>query len=231
MSRVQQLRAIRGKLSARPEQTTESTATETGQIKLGLDSERDALLYVPQSYQPSKAMPLAVMLHGSTGEAQQGIRLLQSWADTMSIILLAPTSREYSWDIIAIDRFGPDVVFMDKALTKVFEQYAIDTEHLALGGFSDGASYALSLGLRNGGLFTHILAFSPGFALAGEEQGHPKIYISHGTSDRVLPIDMCSRKVFPQLNQAGYDVQYHEFDGPHTVPRDIAEEAVNWFLR
>ena len=30
-------------------------------------------------------------------------------------------------------------------------------------GFSDGASYALSLGAANGDLFTHIAAFSPGF--------------------------------------------------------------------
>ncbi len=30
-------------------------------------------------------------------------------------------------------------------------------------GFSDGASYALSLGVPNGDLFTHIVAFSPGF--------------------------------------------------------------------
>lgn len=33
-------------------------------------------------------------------------------------------------------------------------------------GFSDGASYALSLGLPNGNLFSHIVAFSPGFMRA-----------------------------------------------------------------
>jgi poly(3-hydroxybutyrate) depolymerase len=34
----------------------------------------------------------------------------------------------------------------------------------------------------------------------------------------------------PILERAGYDVTYHEFDGPHTVPTDIAREAVEWFV-
>jgi phospholipase/carboxylesterase len=34
---------------------------------------------------------------------------------------------------------------------------------VALGGFSDGASYALSLDLTNGDLFASLIAFSPGF--------------------------------------------------------------------
>jgi predicted esterase len=32
----------------------------------------------------------------------------------------------------------------------------------------------------------------------------------------------------PALQRAGYDVLYHEFDGGHTVPPDIAEEAFKW---
>jgi phospholipase/carboxylesterase len=30
------------------------------------------------------------------------------------------------------------------------------------------------------------------------------------------------------LRRAGYDVRYREFDGPHTVPADVAREAVDW---
>jgi predicted esterase len=32
------------------------------------------------------------------------------------------------------------------------------------------------------------------------------------------------------LERAGYDVTYREFDGPHTVPPDIAREAADWFV-
>lgn len=47
-------------------------------------------------------------------------------------------------------------------LLQVLSNYAVDTTRLGVGGFSDGASYALSLGLTNGDLFTHVIAFSPG---------------------------------------------------------------------
>ncbi len=68
--------------------------------------------------------------------------------------------------------FGPDVRFIDKALSKVFGSYRIDPSHLAVAGFSDGASYALSLGLPNGDLFSHIIAFSPGFMRAPSKVRH-----------------------------------------------------------
>jgi predicted esterase len=114
-------------------------------------------------------------------------------------------------------------------MAQTFSRYAIDPAHVAIGGFSDGASYALSLGLTNGDLFTHIIAFSPGFMAPAEYEGKPRIFISHGTRDQVLPIDACSRRIVPQVRGAGYDVEYHEFDGPHTVPPEMTRRAVDWF--
>ncbi len=62
------------------------------------------------------------------------------------------------------------------------------------------------------------------------QEGKPKIYISHGTNDEVLSIDYCSRRLVPRLQKQGYDVRYHEFGGPHTVPRSICQEGIHWFL-
>jgi phospholipase/carboxylesterase len=33
----------------------------------------------------------------------------------------------------------------------------------------------------------------------------------------------------PQLEQAGYNVRYHEFEGPHTVPAEMVSAALSWF--
>ena len=33
----------------------------------------------------------------------------------------------------------------------------------------------------------------------------------------------------PQLERAGYEVSYREFEGGHVVPPDIGREAANWF--
>jgi phospholipase/carboxylesterase len=143
-------------------------------------------------------------------------------------VVPAPSPRDRTWDVIRSE-FGPDVAFLERALRHTFTGVAIDPQRLAIGGFSDGATYGLSLGLVNGDLFSHILAFSPGFVVAPARTGRPSIFVSHGTGDQVLPIDRTSRRLVPALKQAGYDVRYQEFDGPHTVPAPIAREAFGWW--
>ena len=220
----------KGRLGVKPASLPPGQYGPTGLQPLQLEGDRDGWVYVPAAYSEHRPAPLALMLHGAGGEAGHGLHLLQHMADSHNIILVAPASRGSSWDIINLDRFGPDVVFIHQALAKTFEQYAIDAAHMAIGGFSDGASYALSLGLINGDLFTHIIAFSPGFFYAPETTGKPKVFVSHGTEDEVLPINPCSRRIVPRLQQQGYEVTYEEFEGPHTIPAAISKKAVEWFV-
>jgi phospholipase/carboxylesterase len=65
----------------------------------------------------------------------------------------------------------------------------------------------------NGDVFTRVLAFSPGFRAPAERTGSPRIFVSHGVRDGMLPMDRCSRRIVPQLERGGYDVLYREFDG------------------
>ena len=195
---------------------------------LALDGNRDALLYVPVGYSPQQPAPLVLMLHGAGGNAEGGLRPFRSLADATGAILLAVSSRRETWDVLH-GAYGPDVAVIDRALEQVFLSYRIDPARIAIEGFSDGASYALSLGLTNGDLFTHIIAFAPGFMAPASLRGRPSLFIAHGTQDNVLPIDRCSRRLAPQIEQAGYRLLYREFDGPHTVPEPIAQEALNWF--
>lgn len=201
----------------------------TGTFPLGMGQTRDGVLYVPPSYHPGQPAPLAVMLHGAGGNAQHSLTLLQPYADATEMIILVPESQGRTWDVILGD-YGPDSTFIDRALAQTFAHYAIDPRRVAVGGFSDGASYALSLGIINGDLFTHIIAYSPGFMAPTMQRGTPQIFMSHGVHDTVLPIQRCSRRLVPHLQQAGYTVVYREFDGPHTVPPDIAQQAVDWFI-
>lgn len=46
--------------------------------------------------------------------------------------------------------------------------------------------------------------------------------------DRVLPIDVCSRRFVPHLRGLGYDVTYEEFPGGHDVPAPIRASATGW---
>ncbi|GAA5513169.1 hypothetical protein Dcar01_01895 [Deinococcus carri] len=199
---------------------------ERGLRHLEFGGRRDGLLYVPDT-ELTHPLPLVVMLHGAGGNAQHGLAPLLPHADAHGLLLLAPESRSSTWDVIHGD-YGPDVAFIEQALALVFERYPVDPARIVLEGFSDGASYALSLGVGNGDLFTHLLAFSPGFLVPAGQVGAPRIFISHGEGDRVLPIDRCSRVIVPRLRQAGYDVTYLEFAGPHMVPENIVEAALGW---
>ncbi len=215
-----------GHLAARPGLPAATAAP--GLHRLGLDSGRDGLLYVPAGLPADGAVPLVLMLHGAGGTGQGVMGIAQALADELGMVVLAPDSRGRTWDII-LGEYGPDVAFLDRALEAAFALCAVDSGRMAVGGFSDGASYALSLGVANGDLFTHVLAFSPGFMAPPAQRGAPRVYVSHGTGDTVLPIERCSRRLVPRLQNAGYALLYREFEGPHTVPAAIAREAFTWF--
>ena len=220
----------RGRLLVRPGPSPSYATASTGLRSLGLGSGRDGLLYVPAGYGAGENAPLALTLHGAGGDARSGMSHFLRLADEAGVILLAPESRGRTWDVL-VGRYGPDVEFIDRALEWAFERLALDTRRLAMTGFSDGASYALSLGLTNGDLFTHLIAFTPGFMASAQRRGKPPIFVSHGTRDGVLPIEWCSRRIVPRLRRAGYDVTYREFDGGHTVPPEIALDAASRFAR
>jgi phospholipase/carboxylesterase len=193
---------------------------------------RDAIVHVPAAALRADAgpAPLVVLLHGAGGRARDILPALVSDADATGTLLLAPDARADTWDVLR-GGFGPDARFVDRALHKLLERHPVDPRAVAIAGFSDGASYALSLGLGNGDLFTHVIAFAPGFMAPEAQVGSPRLYITHGIGDRILPIDACSRGLVPRLERAGYDVTYREFDGGHVVPPALAAEAMQWFLR
>ena len=215
------------RLTARPGSPT--VTPTVGLSELGLDTPRDGLLYVPESYSPEVPVPLFVALHGAGGSADNWASYYAR-AEARAMVLLAIDSRGSTWDLVR-GPFGPDVEFLDLALEHTFERCRIDPGRIALGGFSDGASYALSLGVSNGDLFTHLVAYSPGFFAPSDPiVGKPRVFVSHGTQDGVLPVTISRDGIVPNLRDADYDVTYLEFAGGHSVPAEISESALDWFL-
>jgi phospholipase/carboxylesterase len=218
------------RLTARPRKQGIPTPAAPGLHKLGLRNDRDALLYIPESARARESAPLVVSLHGATRDADRGISLLQAWADEHGFVLLAPASEEGTWDAIR-GSWGPDVEFINRSLARTFELIKIDPARIAMAGFSDGASYSLSIGLSNGDLFHAVLGLSPGFVIREQHVGKPPVFISHGTIDPILPIDQCSRLIVPMLKNEGYTVTYREFEGKHTLPPEVGTEAMQWLLK
>jgi phospholipase/carboxylesterase len=197
-----------------------------GRTPLGLDSARDGFLFVPHDTSDRRGVPLLILLHGATQRAALFERLVPA-ADSAGVAILAPDSRAATWDAIRGD-FGPDVAFLDRAITVAFDRARLDSCRVVIGGFSDGASYALSLGIRNAHAFHGVVAFSPGFIIPAPEPERLAVFVRHGRLDQILPIEAASRRIVAVLREAEYTVDYQEFEGPHTFRPADAHAALQW---
>ena len=218
------LRRTGARLSSRPRAGVQTTGS--GSRQLGLGGERDAVLHLPPDYR-DQPLPLLLLLHGAGGSGANMLRRVESFTDESGIAVLSPDSRGSTWDAIG-GRFGEDIAFIDRALNAVFNSVSVDPSRLAIGGFSDGATYAISVALQNGDLFRRVVAYSPGFFVPGELHGKPAFFISHGTADQILPIDRCCRVIVPALKKVGYDVTFRQFDGGHEIPPAVARAGMQW---
>ena len=199
----------------------------TGNDVLYGEGLRRAYLRVPPTYQAATPAPLIIALHGAGGRGDAFQAAFASRTDTLGAIVLAPDSLFQTWDAIE-DDFGADVGFINAVLDQTFDRCNIDADRIAFLGFSDGATYAISLGIANGDQVAGIVAFSPGFYRVDHPLGTPAYFLSHGTLDTVLPIQQTSRKIVPELEGRGSTVTYVEFEGGHAIPPAIADQAMGW---
>ncbi len=179
-----------------------------------LGGSRATLMFLPGKNDPPKGgYPMALALHGATQDAPFSIRSFRAAAEALGVVLIAPNSADATWDLSGGPR-GADARTIEDAMNAAMRRAPINPRRLACAGFSDGASYALSLGLANGDLFSDVLAFSPGFMNPGPLHGHPHVFIAHGQADTILPFDG-AQAMAKRLSSSGYDVQFYPFAGGH----------------
>src|ERR687894_2282537 len=150
---------MEARLRARPVRVTGSTPVGLQPLMIG--AARDSYLYAPATYRARRPAPMVLLLHGAGGHARQGLDLLRSLADAAGLLLLAPASRDHTWDLLVDRRYGPDAAMIDRALEQTFSRYTVDPERLAIGGVLGGGSYTAFLRLAHGGLFPPVIALPP----------------------------------------------------------------------
>jgi len=204
---------------------------------LHADNEREARggfsLYVPEAWDGQASMPLVVALHGGSGHGRD---FLWSWlreARGRNVLVLSPTAQDRTWSIMG----GADVDAdrLRETIESVATRYPVDRARVLLTGMSDGATYALLLGLRSGPPFTHLapacgvlhpLLFAGGLDRA---QDFP-IYLIHGALDWMFPV-YTARMGRDALLSAGARLVYREIeDLSHTYPRDENPRILEWLV-
>lgn len=221
---------LTGRLSFRPGAAPVAGALPAGRHELAFDDNgREAVLVVPDGLDTDAPLPLLVMFHGAGGEANRVLPHLVPHARARRFLLLAPQSMFPTWDVV-IGGHGPDLQRLDRALSTVAAHFRLDPARLAFAGFSDGGSYALSLGLTNGDVASHVIGLSAGFMNTFSQAGAPRVFLGHGRADRQLPIESSAHAHAKRLLDSGYDLTLQPFDGDHVIVPWVVGRAIDFFL-
>lgn len=199
-----------------------------------------AIAYRPAGLGKEPA-PLLVLLHGLGGGPDEMIDRFRAEADRRGVVLVAPKSLGPTWDLLADRspnalaagraRLGDDPPRITRALRAVATRLPIDQHQIALGGFSDGASYAITVGTSAPGLFRTLLIFSPGVdqVTPGDHAGQ-RAFVAHGDRDRVLSFERTRTRFVPTLEKAGVAVTFAPFAGDHQLDSAIMTRAFDFWL-
>lgn len=199
-----------------------------GEHALRVGDGRTALMRVTAGA-PGRRKALLLALHGAgSGGARGGLYVFRGGWDVPGLVIVAPAAAGSTWSFLRGDDVDLEVV--DRALRRAFARCRVHPARVAVGGFSDGATYALRLGLANGRLFRSVVALSPG-GLFEEGAGRPRVFVAHGTRDHVFAIGRTSDPLVEELRRRGHRVTYVRFAGGHKVPEPISRRAVRWLLR
>lgn len=205
---------------------------------------------LPSGYDPQKAYPLVVGLHGYGDNHEHFTALRKKLGDIPAIFAVpeAPypfpegNSIGYSW------MEGGDEKSDEPwhAVTKLTEQYVMDAVHglqarykvseTYLLGFSQGCGLTYMVGIDNAPEFAGLICcggwldtewLGPEKLAAGKTL---RVFIVHGNEDKTVEF-AAGTGARDKLKELGYDVTFFEFKGAHRVPEEAMQAAAKWLLR
>jgi phospholipase/carboxylesterase len=197
------------------------------------------LYRVPSRRPDTEALPMVVMIHGRGADMTDLADLaemLDAGGGCRFVFPNAPKPFEAypgmsmgwtwfeGWPPIhesVVESRGEMLRFLDE----ITKKYPTPEGKLIIAGFSQGALMALDSGLRTSLKLAGIICMSGGLY----EQDLPDlsslarlpVLIAHGSADDVVPVTY-ARRARRVLEDAGLDVEYHEYPMGHQV---AAEEA------
>jgi phospholipase/carboxylesterase len=207
--------------------------TGNGRVTMGDDLQ--AFLMVPSTLEPGRAYPLVIVMHGAGRQDELLFKGLQGEPDRRQALFLIPRSYQMTWDLIAGGN-DTDLRFLAYCLRWVYQRYAVDPARQALLGYSDGASYALAVGLSNPRIFSAVMAWAAGFLAIDAnnlrpDDPKPHLFVEYGDRDPLFPYAQVALPMRDALQQIGYPLVFRTDEGGgHWPSPRFQPEALDWFF-
>jgi poly(3-hydroxybutyrate) depolymerase len=194
-----------------------------------------AYLLLPPTIEPQRRYPLLTVFHGAGRQDDLLLRAYRAEPERRGAIFLIPRSTHPTWDLL-LGGERPDLDFLEHAYAEIYRRVSVDHARQALIGYSDGASYALAVGLSNPRLFAAVMGWSAGFvvmdtAAVSPDDPKPRVLLEHGTSDTVFPFEPVALRNCEILRRLGYHVELRVDEGGiHWPSPGFQSAALDWFL-
>jgi len=221
-------------LHATPHTPARREEAATGLVTITRGESR-AFLLTPKAIDPERAYPLVTVLHGAGRQDELLIRATRDDPDRRGALFLVGRSFHPTWDLIlGADRV--DLDFFEYAYEWIYDRYLVDPARQALLGYSDGASYALAVGLSNPRLFAAVMGWAAGFlaidtANLTAADPRPRVFLEYGTADPLFPFAQVALPMRAALERLGYDLTFRADEGgAHWPSREFQPAALDWFL-
>lgn len=192
-------------------------------------------LLLPEPIDPTRSYPLMTVFHGAGRQDELLVRAYQDEPARRDVLVFIPRSTYPTWDLL-VGEDRPDLDFLEQAYGEIYSRVRVDHARQAVIGYSDGASYALAVGLSNPRLFAAVMGWAAGFVVFEKEaiaptDPRPRILLEHGTHDTVFPFEQIALRNCAILRRLGYEVELRVDEGGiHWPSREFQGAALDWFF-
>lgn len=199
----------------------------------GID--RPYVVYIPRDYDPAKAWPLVMFLHGRGERGDDGLRqtevgigrAIRLWPERFPCLVVMPQCpKKVQWDTALDD--------IDTALEQTLAEYNIDRQRVYLTGHSMGGYATWMYGARRAQTYAALMPICGGGNVTDAPVlAQVPIWAFHGADDPAVPPEE-SRTMVDAVRQAGGRVKYTEYPETGHNAWDQAygdKKATKWLLR
>ncbi|HJQ85720.1 MAG TPA: hypothetical protein VKA21_16655 [Candidatus Binatia bacterium] len=222
-------------LGVEPREPEREVTSTTGGLATISNGTTTGYLLLPEPLDPQRAYPLLTVFHGAGRQDELLVRAYRGEATHRDALFFIPRSTYPTWDLL-VGQERHDLDFLEQAYGEIYRRVRVDHHRQALIGYSDGASYALAVGLSNPRLFSAVMGWAAGFVVFDRSairptDPRPRIFLEHGTHDTLFPFEEIAVRNCDLLRSLGYDVELRVDEGGiHWPSREFQPAALDWFF-